>query len=256
MAKSRPSSDDSHFLLLAKEDPLSLEHLERPRLQPLNRLRSRYFWLYVYLVLLHFVVLVFYLKYPSSERPEQLTGSFSPAFSAIHHEVHKLHDLDDNAFSGPPSSENLAAWNSLLEPTYFNLSREEMVAANESFEGSVEFVNGGYQTALSVYHELHCLLRFRVFLYKETYYPNITETQMIYVTKHLDHCIDTLRRSSMCRADTSLYTFRWRGGDVTRKPELKTNAERVCVNWQAVETWGQERKADGLRKYPVHSPEN
>lgn len=41
---------------------------------------------------------------------------------------------------------------------YFNSSREEMELANEDREDAVETSQGGYQTALSVYHDLHCLV--------------------------------------------------------------------------------------------------
>jgi len=251
MSKSRLNSDESHFLLSGKEsglafsDPVDLEcsippHQPAP---PKNRLRNLHVWFYSYLLLFHLAVLYLYFKDPSSGRQGLLEKSFSPALGVIRYEVEKLqapaHD-EYSAFSGPPTPENNEAWGTLTLPTTFNSTRDEMIAAGESLEDSVELLHGGYETSLSVYHDLHCLLRLRVWVYKDIYYPNLTETQATYEIQHLDHCIDALRRSAMCMGDTSMFTFRW-PEDLTKKIETKTNAKRICVNWQALETWAQGR---------------
>jgi hypothetical protein len=40
----------------------------------------------------------------------------------------------------------------------FNASAEELMAAGESMEKKLELLEGGYETSLSVYHDLHCLV--------------------------------------------------------------------------------------------------
>jgi hypothetical protein len=43
----------------------------------------------------------------------------------------------------------------------------------------------------------------------------------------------------MCTPNLGLYSFKWKGDN--EKPELKTGAERKCVNWDAVQDWSNER---------------
>ena len=56
----------------------------------------------------------------------------------------------------------------------------------------------------------------------------------------VDHCLETLRISSMCKADTSLYTFQWKSSNDT-KPATKSNSERVCVEWDPLADWARQR---------------
>ncbi|RDA95314.1 hypothetical protein CP533_3531 [Ophiocordyceps camponoti-saundersi (nom. inval.)] len=62
-----------------------------------------------------------------------------------------------SVYSGIPTDEQDKAWDTLIEPTFFNVSREELQRAGESMEEVVEASDGGYLAALGVYHEIHCL---------------------------------------------------------------------------------------------------
>ena len=122
----------------------------------------------------------------------------------------------------------------------------------------------GYLAPLGVYHELHCLRQLRLYLYRDTYFANLTEANIEWFNSHLgtvlspaprlsvparmsalinrvDHCIETLRISIMCNADLSLYTFYWKIREENR-PHAKSNAKRVCINWHEVEQWSMKRK--------------
>ena len=55
-----------------------------------------------------------------------------------------------------------------------------------------------------------------------------------------DHCLEVIRISLACTADISLYTFRW-GADHSKKPGLKSNSRRYCVNWEALDVWNRKR---------------
>jgi len=61
----------------------------------------------------------------------------------------------------------------------------------------------------------------------------------------IGHCIESLRRSILCNADTTVYTFTWTDAEFVRpgiwRPKPKTNQERKCVKWEAVEAWARER---------------
>ena len=58
-----------------------------------------------------------------------------------------------------------------------------------------------------------------------------------------DHCIDVLRTSLTCTADISLYTFRWEETNL-KKPKLKSNSKRYCVDWEALGDWSRRRAVD------------
>ncbi|KAI0886414.1 uncharacterized protein GGS22DRAFT_128442 [Annulohypoxylon maeteangense] len=116
----------------------------------------------------------------------------------------------------------------------------------ESIDDSVLLADGGYLAGLGVYHNIHCLRRLRLFLHSNYYYGNLSETNMEYLRGHLGHCIESLRRSIMCNADTSIYTFTWTGAELVRpgvwRPSPKSNQDRKCVIWEPLENWVTERR--------------
>lgn len=57
----------------------------------------------------------------------------------------------------------------------------------------------------------------------------------------VDHCLETLRISVMCSADTSLYTFFWNTTYADR-PLPKSSSNRKCVDWEGLESWADARK--------------
>ncbi|PHH86940.1 hypothetical protein CDD83_9555 [Cordyceps sp. RAO-2017] len=171
--------------------------------------------------------------------------SWSPVDGFVEYEVgarHVASDAEHGVYAGPPSLEQEKAWDALVEPTYFNLSREELARAGESAEAVVEVASGGYLAALGVYHELHCLQQLRYWLYRDQYYPDAAGAQGPRgMRPHLDHCLETLRLTVMCRANTALYTFNWR--EPTRaKPALQSSSRSVCVKWSSVQDWAYSRK--------------
>lgn len=127
--------------------------------------------------------------------------------------------------------------------------------------------DGGYLAGLGVYHDIHCLRRLRLFLHSNYYYVNLTEINMEYLREHLGklksllkgyhmskrliliillgHCIESLRRSVMCNADTNIFTFTWAEANEVRpgvwRPNPKSNQEKKCVKWDALENWVNER---------------
>ncbi|KAI1758261.1 hypothetical protein F4782DRAFT_477164 [Xylaria castorea] len=200
----------------------------------------------VYLAALH-VVLVFVLgvllstrRYLPVLRPDG--QSWSPAHEAVKYEVKSEHGLDPHSYSnysGPPTDEQDRVWDHMIRPVFFKASREELERAGESVENSIELVGGGYAATLGVHHELHCLRRLRLYLYKDRYFPNLTEAQADYVHGHLDHCIETLRLAIMCYGNTAMYTFNW--DPAFPKPATKSNSKSVCVDWKAIQDWSYSK---------------
>jgi len=125
---------------------------------------------------------------------------------------------------------------------------EDLQKTGESVNDSVRLAAGGYIAGLGVYHNIHCLRRLRIFLHSDYYYDKLSEANMEYLRGHLGHCIESLRRSILCNADTTLYTFTWEDAELVRegiyRPRPKSNQDRKCVRWGEVEDWVKERHVE------------
>ncbi|KAK3331274.1 hypothetical protein B0H66DRAFT_456316, partial [Apodospora peruviana] len=155
-------------------------------------------------------------------------------------------------YAGLPNEANTKAWDDLIMPTFFSASLVDLRKTGESVNDSVRLAQGGYLAGLGVYHNIHCLRRLRIFLHSDYDYDNLTEANLKYFRGHLaniqspGHCIESLRRSVLCNADTTIYTFTWTDAKFVRpgvwRPESKSNQERKCVKWEAIEDWVNERR--------------
>ncbi|KAH8699379.1 hypothetical protein GQ44DRAFT_764740 [Phaeosphaeriaceae sp. PMI808] len=122
----------------------------------------------------------------------------------------------------------------------------------------VELSDGGHPAVLATYHELHCLDGLRKNMHKDYYFPNMTEEQEAFNTYHqgrcpaietcakltsvIVHCIESLRRTLMCKADSSLYAGYWIAADGSwPSKELRSNSQQVCTNWEKLDKWARER---------------
>ncbi|KAJ8128572.1 hypothetical protein O1611_g5058 [Lasiodiplodia mahajangana] len=176
----------------------------------------------------------------------------APAQHVIEYELNDEHTTNHSyysKYSGTPTDEQDAAWDDLMRPVYFNASLEEVIKAEETVRDNLAVVaEGGYLANLAVYHELHCLRQLRFWLYKDRYYPNITEIGDKHQHEHLDHCLETLRLSVMCSANTALYTFYWEDEGQVR-PNTQSNSRSVCVKWGPLEKWAYSRRVPAHVKY-------
>lgn len=108
-------------------------------------------------------------------------------------------------------------------------------------------------------------------MYKEHYHANKSGLEMQRQTKHagerqfhsriivrrwynllilleIDHCVEYLRETLMCKPDISLVTFRWIN-NTTQHPDepaafYPTNFDvspHECMNWEAVNDWAEQR---------------
>ncbi|KAI0395497.1 hypothetical protein F5Y17DRAFT_192598 [Xylariaceae sp. FL0594] len=149
-------------------------------------------------------------------------------------------------FMGMPNEENTKAWDDLITPTYFSASHADMVKTGESINSSVALADGGYLAGLGVYHDIHCLRRLRLYLFSDYYYDKLTEKNMQYLHEHLGHCIESLRRTVMCNADTNIFTFTWQNAQEVRpgiyRPMPQSSQKRKCVNFEAIEDWIMQRR--------------
>jgi len=180
----------------------------------------------------------------------------------------------DSTFAGMPDAANTKAWDDLIarrfmptptlflrkkkhhlfltshllvSATYFAASLGDLQKTGESVNDSVLLARrkDHYLAGLGVYHDIHCLRRLRLFLHSNYYYDELTEVNLEYLREHLGHCIESLRRSVMCKADTNIFTFTWEDAQEVHpgvwRPNPKSNQQRKCVKWEAVEAWVTER---------------
>ncbi|XDG00480.1 hypothetical protein ABKA04_000095 [Annulohypoxylon sp. FPYF3050] len=129
----------------------------------------------------------------------------------------------NRTYAGPPTPEKDKAWAHLVKPAYFNATIEELEQAGESLNDIARLKEGGYLASIGVFHELHCVRQLRFYLYKERYYPNLSERDVKYLHIHLDHCIETLRESIMCSGNTGLISFFW-DNPKSSQPAAQSNA--------------------------------
>ncbi|RDA88978.1 hypothetical protein CP532_0703 [Ophiocordyceps camponoti-leonardi (nom. inval.)] len=166
--------------------------------------------------------------------------TWSPANRFLEYEVDDrvvaIHG-EHSVYAGPPSTEQEEAWNALVQPTYFNLSRDELEKTGEPTDRIVEAVAGGYMASLGVYHEIHCLRELRYWIYRDKYHPNINSTEARDIIGHLE----SLRLTILCHGNTAVHTFNWKGSNKV-KPDLQTNSKSICVRWSSLEDWAYSRR--------------
>ncbi|KAI3326184.1 hypothetical protein HD806DRAFT_489576 [Xylariaceae sp. AK1471] len=205
---------------------------------------------HVYVAILHIIIITLagvILRHgvlDGSRSLPRTESSWSPVQDFVEYEASTEHATDHDhysVYSGPPSEEQDEAWDRLIMPVYFNISQEELTRAGESFERIIELTEGGYLASLSVYHELHCLRNLRLYVFRDRYYPNLTESQHRYLQGHLDHCLEVLRISTMCHGNTVINSYKW-DSDTIDKPLTKSNSRSVCVKWSSIEDWSYSRK--------------
>lgn len=90
----------------------------------------------------------------------------------------------------------------IILAVYFNASLDEVLRAEETItDDMAEVAEGGYLANMAVYHELHCVVctplhsltfgthhtqrQLRFWLYKDRYYPSLTDAQNAYQVPHL-----------------------------------------------------------------------
>lgn len=151
---------------------------------------------------------------------------------AVQYEFRLYENFVDSPYAGVPSEESDAAWSNLIANMSVRVTDKELAAHNQT---SVSLPNGGYLAWLGGFHELHCVKLLRRWSWREHYYgTNMTAHDVQHAMVHIDHYLEWLRNTAVCRADTSALTvFKW---DPTM-PQPMLNTHRVphrCVNWDAL----------------------
>lgn len=75
----------------------------------------------------------------------------------------------------------------------------------------------------------------RMSLYPEYYDP--AKDPLLHVP-HLEHCVETLRRSIMCNSDVTPFSFRYVNG--TAETREWDRAPHVCRNFEKIRLWAKD----------------
>ncbi|KAI4157958.1 MAG: hypothetical protein LQ342_007884 [Letrouitia transgressa] len=139
--------------------------------------------------------------------------------------------LSQSPFAGEPSPEVDASWDELLAPMNIRVTKEELIS--ENLESVALTEGGGYLSWTATYHQLHCINVLRKWIYREYYLANLTPSEELHIRSHVDHCVEFLRQSSLCKPDNSLVSFKWDPAE-TRPMFNATESEHTCVNWDTL----------------------
>ncbi|KAJ0267537.1 hypothetical protein COL940_014274 [Colletotrichum noveboracense] len=109
----------------------------------------------------------------------------------------------------------------------------------EKYERVPKELGGGVKGFLNVFHQLHCLNLVRQYTYRNDYeYSNVTAFRAPeeLVRGHIDHCIETIRKSLMCTADVMPVVFE---KDPSRASGSKSdfNLWRKCRKFDRIQDW-------------------
>ncbi|CAO1605803.1 hypothetical protein XANCAGTX0491_009309 [Xanthoria calcicola] len=139
-----------------------------------------------------------------------------------------FHNLSRSRFAGEPSPEIDATWDELLAPMNIRVTKAEL--DSENVESVVLPEGGGYLSWIGAFHQLHCINMLRKWVHPEYYHADMTPAAKKHMESHVDHCIEFLRQSALCRPDLSLTTFKW-DPQKTRPMFNASESSHTCVNW-------------------------
>ncbi|KAI1130220.1 hypothetical protein F5Y10DRAFT_276213 [Nemania abortiva] len=129
-----------------------------------------------------------------------------------------------------PSDELDESWENLLYSLNVRVTKEELQQLNTNMTNRIQISGGDYIGVLGVYHHLHCLNNLR----------RINTGP--FSKKHSNHCIDAIRQSLMCHANTETHTGIWvHDPDIPHASALGSHAITTCVSWESLDNWARER---------------
>ncbi|KAJ6784909.1 hypothetical protein PWT90_02382 [Aphanocladium album] len=243
-----PQYEDRHSesssCLSESEELMGKGSLVPPRPRPWKQ------WLavagHVTLVLINVIAFSIILGKAHTMQKQNEPLVYSPALEAVKMEVTEFQGQLRiiSPYQGEPSDELDQAWTDLLQYSNVWVSGEELSKINKT-SIPVPGEEDKYWVELSVVHELHCIKRLRQYLHKDYYFPNRSAEDQRLNYLHTDHCLEILRQSVMCHADTSMITMTWE--PTSKFPAADFQNVHECKNWDALYEWQKERSVDMMK---------
>ncbi|KAH8897914.1 hypothetical protein GQ53DRAFT_818168 [Thozetella sp. PMI_491] len=145
-------------------------------------------------------------------------------------------------YSGWPNDETDRRWKALYEHGFSYIdSNSHDKLLNKTLRTPMPGKEDSYMVVLDVFHQLHCLNTIRRYFYPKRYnltFFNDDGTVSYEKWIHVDHCIDTIRQSLMCNADTSANGYDWFPS--IHYLRIHLNSVHRCRNWDMVRDWAKE----------------
>ncbi|KAJ7120701.1 hypothetical protein C8R43DRAFT_1034024 [Mycena crocata] len=175
----------------------------------------------------------------SRKSPSHATRLYSPAQDLIEETI-TVYPLgfgsDLSPFQVSSSPELDKAWDDLYN---FGISRipKQQAALLPNKTSPIPGDPGYYIAELDVFHELHCLNMIRKALDPD-YYPDWNIKNVQHSREHVSHCVDWIRQSIMCHADTSVIVWQWspRYNQTTPRARIP----HTCRKFEPILEWGRQ----------------
>ncbi|KAI1378900.1 hypothetical protein F4677DRAFT_443380 [Hypoxylon crocopeplum] len=176
----------------------------------------------------------------------------TPANEGIEWELQTYlpNDMEHGPFSGHPRDEIDKNWHNLLDATNIIIEPEHMERWGRDKFGVATPDGKGFIGTLNVYHELHCIKRVWQYTYPEVYSKDATPEQRESERLHKEHCLDFLRKSAMCHADSGVITYQWAPNNLV---PVANSTQHQCANWKKLDDWTKARTVNMMKPgYLVH----
>ncbi|KAF2228460.1 hypothetical protein EV356DRAFT_87796 [Viridothelium virens] len=144
---------------------------------------------------------------------------------------------DSSDYIGPPTSSRDEAWDRLQQVQGIRLKPDE--AAKLSLSKEMLLKNGDQGVFLGYQHNLHCIRYLYQSLHPEVYGRMSGHDHA--ALEHSYHCLEVLRRSTLCQPDLTLTEIFWKN-DKNDSVTLKADSPRECLDIGAIMRVAEGRK--------------
>ncbi|KAJ7102364.1 hypothetical protein B0H15DRAFT_328304 [Mycena belliarum] len=216
-------------------------------------------------VVLNLTLLYFWL-YSTQLLPEAL---YSPAQDVLEYKTVKFHSgfgLDLPIYDQEPSDAVDQAWAGLYEFAYSKIPRTQAMRLPNKTYPILGDNPRTYMLALDVFHELHCLDEIRKAMHpgkflaitsmfssisRLDYYPATSEGIN---TKHMRHCLSSLRQSIMCASDISTIVWQW--SDKSQAAKERSDVVHTCRDFSKLQAWSKDHYAGDMQNMSIFIPDD
>ncbi|TAQ84947.1 hypothetical protein B7494_g6731 [Chlorociboria aeruginascens] len=233
------SSEDLRDALLSYDDDNSYRGFPRQH-------QNRKFWiLHGALLLFNISILISMLVGGQVLCLPDLKKSNFPSWDSMEFERSKwnLSLGDISPYTAPPGPEVDALWSEITAHEKVGailVQKDDLDRVNKT---SIKLSDGsGYIAVVDDY--------LRRIIYNDTYGMSREEDPVH--DAHIPHCIDSIRLSLQCRADTSLIPFHWIENYPLPWPDF--SSVHQCQNWDKIHAWANAGRKDlkALLMHPIY----
>ncbi|RAH46174.1 oxidase ustYa family protein [Aspergillus brunneoviolaceus CBS 621.78] len=183
-----------------------------------------------------------------------LTSQTAPVNPLVEYETRTFYrSRGDNKspFQGWPDDEKDRLWLESYHSGLFTYVDREaaMKLPNVTSRVAEPGLEDQYMVVLDVFHQLHCLNFIRQAFYPERYGRSMYHKDgTLDYSANLrlpDHCIDQVRQSLMCSADTSIIPVQW--NDATKSMRPRVDTIHTCKKYDQLLEWTIGRNLSDFR---------